>query len=88
MTGISLPLDDLLHSGACAAHGRRQRRARTRSADQKAHQIRVTKDYCLFDEQGQRLGTIAAARARPVLGTNAPTIHLIRELELQPIPSV
>jgi hypothetical protein len=31
-------------------------------------------DFCLFDERGTQLGAVRAARTKPVLGENAPTL--------------
>ncbi len=72
MTETSLALKNAFQSGSCAAVPRLNRRARTQAA-------RAPKDYCLLDEQGKRLGTITAARVKPVLGKRAPTLLLNRE---------
>ncbi len=71
MTATGLALQNAFQSGACAAVPRVNRRARAQGA-------RAFKDYCLFDRQGKRLGTITAARVKPVLGKNAPTLLLGR----------
>ena len=70
-----LALENAFQSGSCAAVPRIKRRARAQAA-------RALKDYCLLDEQAKRLGTITAARVKPVLGKDAPTIYLRRETQL------
>ncbi|MCH7717027.1 MAG: hypothetical protein IH876_12915 [Gemmatimonadetes bacterium] len=75
MTATGLALENAFQSGSCAAVPRINRRARAQAA-------RALKDYCLLDEQGKRLGTITAARVKPVLGKDAPTIYLMRETQL------
>lgn len=83
MAGIELALDDVVRSGNCAAIARATRRERARSALAQPGQLAgAGKDYCLFDEQGKRLGTISSACMRPVLGKNAPTFYLRREPQL------
>jgi hypothetical protein len=59
-------------AGSCVAVPRINRPAPAQAA-------RALKDYCLVDEQRKRLGTITAARVKPVLGKNAPTLLLNRE---------
>ena len=75
MTATGPALENAFHSGSCAAVPRVNQRARARA-------VRASKDYCLLNEQGKRLGTIAAARVKPVLGKDAPTIYLMRETQL------
>ena len=72
MTATGLALENPFQSGTCAAVPRVNRRARAQAA-------RAFKDYCLSDKQGKRLGTITAARVKPVLGKRAPTLLLNRE---------
>ncbi len=71
MTATGLALQNAFQSGGCAAVPRVNRRARAQAA-------RALKDYCLLDVQTKRLGTINAARVKPVLGKNAPTLLLGR----------
>ncbi len=75
MTATGLALENAFQSGSCAAVPRINRRARAQVA-------RALKDYCLLDEQAKRLGTITAARVKPVVGKDAPTIYLRRETQL------
>ncbi len=75
MTATGLALENAFQSGSCAAVPRINRRARAQAA-------RALKDYCLLDEQAKWLGTITAARVKPVLGKDAPTIYLRRETQL------
>ena len=77
MTATGLALEHAFRSESCAAVPQTNRRARAQAA-------RAVKDYCLFDEQRTRVGTIAAAHTRPRLGKNAPTLYLRREPELSP----
>ena len=74
MTATGLALENAFQSGSCAAVPRINRQTRAQAA-------RALKDYCLFDRQGKRLGTIAAARVRPVLGKHALTLLLNRQWE-------
>ncbi len=73
-----LALENAFQSGSCGAVPRINRRARAQAA-------RALKDYCLLDEQAKRLGTITAARVKPVLGKDARTIYLRRETQLSPV---
>ena len=75
MTATGLALENAFQSGSCAAVPRINRRARAQAA-------RALKDYCLLDEQAERLGTVTAARVKPVLGKDAPAIYLRRETQL------
>ncbi len=75
MTATGLALENAFQSESCAAVPRINRRARAQVA-------RALKDYCLLDEQAKRLGTITAARVKPVVGKDAPTIYLRRETQL------
>ena len=71
MNATSLALQNAFQSGSCAAVPRVNRRARAQGA-------RAFKDYCLFDAEGKRLGTIVSPSMRPVLEKNAPTFYLGR----------
>ena len=71
MTTTGLALENAFQSGSCAAVSRVNRWARAQAA-------RAFKNYCLFDKQRKQLGTITAARVKPVLGKNAPTLLLGR----------
>ena len=85
MAGMELALDEVLQSGSCAAVAQGTRRARARSVRvQPMRATTTTKDYCLFDGHGKRLGTIAAAHIRPVLGKNAPALYLQIDPSLPP----
>lgn len=79
MTGIGLALDHRLRSGSCAAVPKHAGRVSSRQAAAKPARG-GPKDYCLLDERGECLGTIAATRIRPVLGKNAATLYLRREI--------
>ncbi len=70
-----LALENAFQSGSCGAVPRINRRARAQAA-------RAFKDYCLLDKQAKRLGTITAARIKPVLGKDAATVYLRRETQL------
>jgi hypothetical protein len=41
-----------------------------------SHIKSVGNEHCLFDERGNLLGTIAAARVPPIFASNAPTFFL------------
>jgi hypothetical protein len=70
MTVASLTFEAFV-SGQCpAVRGRGRARVRP---------VPEGKDYCLVDQRGKRLGTVRAARVRPELGRNAPTLLLDRE---------
>jgi hypothetical protein len=77
MTATDLAQEYTFQPERCAPVPRITRRARSRAA-------RALNDYCLVDEQGTPVGTIAAAYTRPRLGKNAPTLYLRRELEFSP----
>jgi hypothetical protein len=73
MTATDVALEHVFQSGNHAAVPRITQRAQAQAP-------RVLNDYCLFDEQGTPVGTIAAAYTRPRLGKNAPTLYLGRAL--------
>ncbi len=81
MTAIGLALDRRLRSGTCTAVSKHSGRSPSRSATAEPPRGGL-KDYCLLDELGECLGTIAATRIRPVLGNNAPTLYLRRERDV------
>jgi hypothetical protein len=70
MTGVSMTFDVFVSGQGPAA--RRHGRTRVRPGP-------AGKDYSLLDQRGWRLGTIRAARVRPEVGRNAPTLLLDRE---------
>ena len=78
MTGIGLVLDHRLRSGSCAAVPKHAGRVSSRRAPAKPARG-VPKDYCLLDERGECIGTIAATSIRPDLGKDAGTLYLRRE---------
>ncbi len=80
-TAIGLALDRRLRSGTCTAVSKHSGRSPSRSATAEPPRGGL-KDYCLLDELGECLGTIAATRIRPVLGNNAPTLYLRRERDV------
>ena len=69
MTAGSLVFDAFL-SGQCPAVAGANRRGR--------RQAPRTKDHCLYDEDGELLGTVHGPRNRPELGRHAPTLLLDR----------
>ena len=69
MTAGSLVFDAFL-SGQCPAVPGASRSRRS--------QAPRAKDYCLYDEEGGRLGTVHGPRNRPELGRHAPTLLLDR----------
>jgi len=82
MNGLGFALDGVLDSGACQAVPRGMARAAEliRRAALAAAAGSAPKNYCLMDDLGNTLGTIPAAASRPVLGVNAPTIYMHRDL--------
>ena len=81
MTGIGLALDHRLRSGSYAVVPKHAGRVSLRPATAEPARGGL-KDYCLLNEHGQRVGMIAAARIRPVLGKTAATLYMRREREL------
>ena len=75
MIAVAFANGNAFQSGGCAAITKRTRRRPSRTAGVYAPR-NVAKDYCLFDGLGERLGTIPAARVKPLLGNNAPTLLL------------
>ena len=79
MTGIGLALDHRLRSGSYAGVPKHAGRVSSRQAATKPARGGL-KDYCLLNERGECLGMIAAARIRPILGKNAATLYMRREI--------
>ncbi len=86
MAKIGLWLDPRLQSGSCTVIPRRVGRVSSRPATAE-RAGRGPKDYCLLDEQGERLGTIVATGVRPMLGKNASTIYLRRRSDIPRHPA-